>query len=190
MEAGFEGAIITEIFQTSSRGSSSCCCISVSTASSPRSATRKLRMPASQARATSSTAYARPRAPRTCPKWAEPSAERACAPTSNPSRGPTNSETSMEASAPSPLISCSSATLSSIAPLPCETRFTVIPRRVAAWMTSASTRGPSTLGISMRNSAPSGKRDALAASVAGRGSPRRSSEPRAFTLRPPPSFRS
>ena len=83
-------------------------------------------MPASQALAMSSTAYASPRTPRTWPACAAPSAERACAPTSQPSRGPVKSETSMPASAPMAAISRSSDSPSSIAPDPCETRLTTI----------------------------------------------------------------
>ena len=54
--SGFEGASITEIFQTVSAGSSPARCISVTSSSSPVSAIRKLRMPHSAARATSSAA--------------------------------------------------------------------------------------------------------------------------------------
>jgi len=54
-------------------------------------------------------------------------------------------------------MSRSSLARSSIAPLPCETRLTVIPSVSAARSTASSTRGPSTLGISRRNAAPSGK---------------------------------
>ena len=56
----------------------------------------------------------------------------------------------MPLSAPIRAISASSGADSSMAPLPWDTRFTVMPS-VAAWATTArSTAGPSTLGISIR----------------------------------------
>ncbi len=54
-------------------------------------------------------------------------------------------------------MSRSSAARNSTAPLPWETRLTVMPSASAARSTASSTLGPSTLGISMRNAAPSGK---------------------------------
>src|SRR5579863_4167552 len=59
-------------------------------------------------------------------------------------------------------MSRSSLARSSMAPLPWETRLTVTPSASAAASTASSTRGPSTLGISMRNAAPSGKVPVLA----------------------------
>ncbi|HEY1621377.1 MAG TPA: hypothetical protein VGG25_27385 [Streptosporangiaceae bacterium] len=86
---------------------------------------------------------------------------------SHSSRGPVNSDTSMPWSAPMRAISASSASLSSIAPLPWETRFTVTPACSAASTTARSTCGPSTLGISMRKCA------------------RRGTAPRSAPVRPP-----
>ena len=54
-------------------------------------------------------------------------------------------------------MSRSSTARISTAPLPWETRLTVMPSASAARSTASSTLGPSTLGISMRNAAPSGK---------------------------------
>ena len=69
---------------------------------------------------------------------------------SHSSRGPTNSDTSIPLSAATLAISLSSAADSIIAPLPWETRLTVMPRSAAAPTTARSTAGPSTLGISIR----------------------------------------
>jgi len=61
-----------------------------------------------------------------------------------------NSDTSMPLSAPIRAISASSSAASSIAPLPWDTRFTVMPSAEACSTTARITPGPSTLGISMR----------------------------------------
>ena len=115
-------------------------------------------MPCSTARSMSSTAYRSCRVPRSRPAKPGPSAEAADRPMSHSSRGPTNSETSMPVSAPIRAISASSASLSSIAPLPCDTRLTVTPPAAAASTTPAGPPGPRTLGISIRKCAPSGNR--------------------------------
>ena len=82
---------------------------------------------------------------------------------SHSSRGPTNSDTSRPCSAPIAVISASSRPDSSIAPLPWDTRLTVMPSAAACSTTARSTAGPSTLGISIRKSAPSGNRAVLRA---------------------------
>src|SRR6478735_1981362 len=68
-----------------------------------------------------------------------------------------------------------SSSRSNIAPLPWETLFTTTPSSTAAAITVSSTSGPSTLGISIRKSAPSG--NARGPSSAGN---RRSSAASAF----------
>ena len=90
-------------------------------------------MPASQARATSSTAYAQPaqrRAPARSARRRRPSAR--ARRRRSPRAGPTNSETSMPASAPMRRHLPQLRLASSIAPLPCETRLTTISCASAA----------------------------------------------------------
>ena len=117
-------------------------------------------------------AYLSWRLPRSWPASEPPSAAAADRPMSHSSRGPTNSETSMPWWAPILAISASSASASSIAPLPWETRLTVTPACVAASTTARSTAGPSTLGISIRKCAPSGNLAALGSGAASAGIPR------------------
>jgi len=76
-------------------------------------------------------------------------------------------------------ISASSAADSSMAPLPCDTRLTVMPSAAAWSMTARSTSGPSTLGISIRKWAPSGN-----LSVAGGGAGSARTPSRASTSAP------
>ena len=72
-------------------------------------------------------------------------------------------------------ISRSSASESNMAPLPWETRLTVIPSASAASNTAPSASGPSTLGISTRKWAPSGNRCGLGAGTGSGWAPSRSS---------------
>jgi len=90
------------------------------------------------------------------------------------------------ASAPIAAISRNSDSPSSIAPEPCETRLTTISCSSALRTTSSSTRAPSTLGISTRKDAPSGKRFALAGGSALGANCMRPSAPSAL-MRPHPS---
>ncbi|HCU92102.1 MAG TPA: hypothetical protein DHU96_04945 [Actinobacteria bacterium] len=103
---------------------------------------------------------------------------------SHSSRGPTNSETSVPLSAPIRAISASSAADSSMAPLPCDTRFTVMPSELAWASTARSTAGPSTLGISIRKWAPSGNLSGLGTGFGSAAIPRRARTSAPVTLRP------
>ncbi len=95
-------------------------------------------------------AYRSWRVPRSCPASDPPSGACADRPMSHSSRGPTNSDTSRPLSAAIRAISASSASASSMAPLPWDTRLTVTPSSAAVSTTARSTSGPSTLGISSR----------------------------------------
>ena len=62
-----------------------------------------------------------------------------------------------------------------MAPLPWDTRLTVTPSAAACSSTARSTAGPSTLGISIRKSAPSGNRAVLRCGAVSIVIPRRAS---------------
>ncbi len=129
--SGFDGAITAETFQTIDSGSWPAACSSVTSLSRPGSAIRKPLIPMSAALTMSSTAYRSCLVPRSRPAKTWPSGAQAARPISHSSRGPTNSETSTPLSAAILAISPSSASDRSIAPLPCDTRFTVMPSSAA-----------------------------------------------------------
>ena len=137
------------------------------TSNVPMSLTRILRSPASTPRRTSSRLCTSWLAPRAASANALPVGETLCAPVSQPARGPRNRFTSTFAWRPISSISLNSVLVSSMMPLPCETRCTGTLRCRASSSTAARALGPSVEGISMRYSPPSGNRSREVGATAG-----------------------
>src|SRR5918995_1197713 len=156
--AAFAAESCTETLTTRSEGNSPFSLRSLSTHSNPASATSTPRRPRDTPRSTSSRAYASWSWPLCCAPSTLPAPDTTVAPVSHEARGPTKSESSSPASRAIAHIARISASVSSMMPEPCDTRCSCTPRPCASSSTASRTRGPSTLGISTRYCAPSGKR--------------------------------